>query len=104
MNYRRKLQAGLVKPFRSRAYLDWVKSLECCGCGAPADDPHHVINAGLGGAMGSKPSDLFTIPLCRGCHTKLHESPVEWEDKHGLQWKWVALTIAEAVEEGVIEI
>lgn len=104
MNFRRQLQAGLIKPFRSRPYLDWVKSLECCGCGAPADDPHHAIAVGLGAGVGTKPSDLMAIPLCRVCHDELHNSPVDWELLHGPQLLWVYLTIEQAREEGVINV
>ena len=104
MNFRRRLQAGLVKPFRSRPYLDWVASLECCGCGSPADEAHHAIEVGLGGGMGTKPSDLMTIPLCRGCHTNLHYDVGLWEQIHGPQMLWVYLTIEQAREEGVIDV
>ncbi len=104
MNYRRKLQAGLVKPFRSKPYLDWVKSLECCGCGAPADDAHHIIDSGFGGGMGTKPSDFQTIPLCRGCHTNLHENVKVWESIHGSQSFFVCLIHEQAREEGVIDV
>jgi hypothetical protein len=102
MNFKRKLQAGLIKPFRSKAYLSYVKSLECCGCGSQADDPHHVIGAGLGGGMGTKPSDMAVIPLCRVCHEELHDSPADWELLRGSQWLWVYLTLEQARGEGVL--
>ncbi|MBE0148293.1 DUF968 domain-containing protein [Serratia fonticola] len=66
-------------------YLQWVKTQQCCcGCGGSSDDPHHVIGHGQGGT-GTKAHDLFAIPMCRGCHTKLHEDPKAWEEEHGSQ-------------------
>lgn len=65
-------------------YTRWVKTQKCCGCNKPADDPHHVINHGLGG-MGTKAHDLFVLPLCRRCHDKLHKDVAAWEQKHGDQ-------------------
>ncbi|MEB7888812.1 DUF968 domain-containing protein [Hafnia alvei] len=65
-------------------YTRWVKTQKCCGCSKPADDPHHVINHGLGG-MGTKTHDLFVLPLCRRCHDKLHKDVGAWEQKHGDQ-------------------
>ncbi|WP_227660222.1 DUF968 domain-containing protein, partial [Hafnia paralvei] len=65
-------------------YTRWVKTQKCCGCNKPADDPHHVINHGLGG-MGTKTHDLFVLPLCRRCHDKLHKDVATWEQKHGDQ-------------------
>ena len=65
-------QYGFPKPARYRddEYLDWIRMKPCCACGAGApSDPHHVAVDGQ--AMGSKPSDLYVIPLCRICHTKL---------------------------------
>ena len=65
-------------------YTRWVKTQKCRGCNNPADDPHHVINHGLGG-MGTKAHYLFLFPLCRRCHDKLHKDVAAWEQKHGDQ-------------------
>lgn len=85
------------KPIRNKKYLDWVTTLDCCICGAPADDAHHIISAGQGG-MGTKADDLYTLPLCRGHHTEIHNNPSLWES----QWYWVAQTLREAVKQGVL--
>ncbi|MCK2180741.1 DUF968 domain-containing protein [Hafnia paralvei] len=78
----------MLKPKLARweceKYMRWVKTQKCCGCNKPADDPHHVINHGLGG-MGTKAHDLFVLPLCRRCHDKLHKDVAAWEQKHGDQ-------------------
>ena len=83
-------------PTRSKYYTDFVKSLPCYDCGAPADDPHHVIDAGLGGKMGDTCSDLFTIPLCRTCHNKLHHDVEQWEIENDAQAVHVLRTIMQA--------
>lgn len=81
-------KAFMLRPKLTRAedskYTRWVKSQKCLGCGARADDPHHIIGHGLGG-MGTKPSDYLTIPLCRTCHRNLHDDPAAWEAEHGSQ-------------------
>lgn len=100
MNFRRKLQSGLIKPFRSRAYLDWVKQQEC-PCGAPADDPSHVNHYK---GIGTKSSDLFVWPSCRSCHQLYETNRPYWNQLYGSEWEWVALTIAQAVDEEVIEL
>jgi len=79
--------------FRSRKYLDFVKSLDCCNCGAPADEAHHIIGIGGHSGMGMKPSDSLTMPVCRGCHTTIHNSPDMWER----QYEWIALTLDKAI-------
>ncbi|CAI1745950.1 DUF968 domain-containing protein [Serratia entomophila] len=81
-------KAFMLRPKLTRVedskYTRWVKSQKCLGCGARADDPHHIIGHGLGG-MGTKPSDYLTIPLCRTCHRNLHDDPAAWEAEHGSQ-------------------
>ena len=102
--FKRRLMAGLVKPTRSKAYLEYVKSLNCCGCGVNADEAHHLIAAGLGGGMGTKADDVFTIPVCRRCHDALHKNVKEWEQEHGSQYQHICLTILQAIDECVIEV
>ena len=84
------------KPVRSREYLDHVKGLDCCNCGAPADDPHHIVGVGEGG-MGTKACDLLTMPLCRGCHTQMHDS----SELKGYQWQWVAKTLQATLKKAL---
>lgn len=83
-------------------YTRWVKSqICCCGCERPADDPHHIVNHGLGGA-GTKPHDIFTIPLTRECHDRLHKDVAAWEEKHGSQLYHVIRTLNRAYGIGAI--
>ena len=54
--------------------------------------------------MGTKASDLFVWPSCRACHMLYEAKPKEWRLQFGNEWEWVALTIAQAADEGVIEL
>ena len=103
-SYKSALQSGFVKPIRSKAYLNYVASLPCVVCGhEPAGEAHHMIDVGFGG-MGTKESDLFTFPLSRKEYILLHEDVKLWEEKHGSQWMWVAITIHQAITDGVIDL
>lgn len=104
MQFKRRLIAGMVKPVRSKAYLNYVASLDCCGCGQPATEAHHVISAGLGGGMGTKASDLLSFGLCRICHDELHRDVKKWETSNNSQWMHVCLTLLQAAEDGVINL
>jgi len=82
----------------SKKYINWVKTLPCSHCQAPADDAHHIIGIGMG-IMGRSANDLHTMPLCRGCHTDLHRDPKGWP-----QIKWVIRTQLAAMEAGKLQI
>lgn len=53
---------------RSRAYLDWIKTLPCAACGQPADDPHHLKCGPEQPTKAVTASDLYAVPLCARCH------------------------------------
>lgn len=89
-----------LTPWRSSAYLTWVRTLPCVVCEGPASDAHHLIGVGNLRGMGTKTSDTLTMPVCRGCHTRIHNEPELWEE----QWKWVSLTLDRAVREGVLSL
>ena len=58
-----------TKAYRSKKYLDFIRSKPCLVCGRKAE-AHHI---GIGdGGVGLKSSDMATIPLCRFCHTGTH--------------------------------
>ena len=85
------------KPWRSKKYTDWVKTLDCCLCGAPADDPHHIIGIGGFGGTGTKAPDYMTMPACRGCHGRFPQEPELWPS----QWEHIVRTLHRAIQEGV---
>ncbi|MBN3145344.1 DUF968 domain-containing protein [Pectobacterium brasiliense] len=84
-------------------YTRWIKSQPCACCGAPADDPHHVIGYGLGG-MATKTHDLFVIPLCRRHHDELHRDVTAWEAEYGSQLLLLVQTLNRALGIGAISI
>lgn len=84
------------KRYANRKYLDWVKTLPCVVCAAPADDAHHIKGAGLGG-MARKPPDWAVMPVTRGCHQLIHRGA--HQDR---QWGWVYYTLARARADGIL--
>jgi len=83
---------------KSEKYLKFVRSLPCCHCKKPAE-PHHIIGICYMGVMGSKASDLHTMPLCRDCHEEVHRDPASWP-----QTRWMMDTQLKAVKEGILKI
>lgn len=56
---------------RSKGYMEWVRGKPCASCAAGApSEAHHYGPRG----MGSKTSDYLTVPLCRRCHQRFHDS------------------------------
>ena len=89
--------AQKIKAYRNRTYLDWVKTLPCCFCGVPADDPHHIKLKGVGGAALSAP-DFTVMPLCRLHHDIVHNDLMRYP-----QAKWMIETLNQAFAEGIFE-
>ena len=88
------------KKWRSKKYLDFVRSLPCAMCGRPADDPHHLIGVGGMGGTGTTAPDWTAIPLCRGDHGMMHSNPELWPD----QWEHIARTLGKAIDAGVLDV
>lgn len=64
--------------FRSKKYLDFIRSKNCLICNNPETVAHHE---GLGrNAQGSKPPDHHAVPLCVYCHERRHS--------HGVNTFW----------------
>lgn len=84
-------------------YLQFLKTLNCCHCGKPMDDPHHVIGIGLG-AVAMTASDIHAVPLCREHHDWIHRLIGRGgEDKRSaieMQFRWLLLTQDQAQEAG----
>lgn len=93
--------------WRSREWLDWVKSLPSCISGRPGDDPHHIKGYShlTGSCGGKKGDDLFVIPLTRDEHTAFdHAGFQTWELKYGSQLEHWARVVKLAVREGKLKI
>ena len=86
------------KTWKSKKYRDWIKTQACVMCHRPADDPHHIIGKGWGGA-GMKAPDCCAMPMCRQCHSKVHSSSDFWD----MQEKWTLQTIHRALNEGILK-
>lgn len=67
---------------RSPAHRAWVRSHHCCACGSASGlECAHVRTAENSG-IGFKPSDAFTVSLCRDCHAESHRGEKTFEEKH----------------------
>ncbi len=67
---------------RDKEHLKFVAKQPCLICGRQPSDAHHLRFA-QPRALGSKVSDEFTVPLCRGHHREVHRRGDEaawWKD------------------------
>jgi hypothetical protein len=68
-------KSGLAHPeprrFRDKEHVKFVAKQPCLICGRRPADAHHLRFA-QHRALGRKPSDEFTVPLCRGHHREAH--------------------------------
>jgi hypothetical protein len=76
-------------PWRSKAYLDWIREKPCLRCSYHHGVQAHHVRLGLR-TMGVRKGDELAVPLCQVCHTGLHAGsedlfwsiarfdPVEW--------------------------
>jgi hypothetical protein len=82
-----KSSLSLPEPrrIRDRQHLRYVIKQPCLICGRRPSDPHHLRFAQLR-ALGRKPSDEFTVPLCRAHHREVHRYGDEtaWWQKSGI--------------------
>jgi hypothetical protein len=85
--------------WRSKKYLDWVKTQPCCVCKAPADDAHHIKGLGHLSGVGLTAPDQYVMPMCRTHHHWIHANPTEWPN----QWEWALRTLAKAISEEVFK-
>ena len=54
------------KPWRSNAYLRYIRQQPCVVCGHTLTQAHHVKTVGSGGG------DNWAIPLCISCHQMIY--------------------------------
>jgi len=78
-------KSGLSLPaprrIRDRDHVKLVAKQPCLICGRRPADAHHLRFA-QSRALGSKVSDEFTVPLCRGHHREVHrcgDEPAWWK-------------------------
>ena len=70
---------------RDKDHVRFVAKQPCLICGRTPADAHHLRFA-QHRALGRKPSDEFTVPLCRGHHREAHRSGDEaaWWTRAGV--------------------
>ena len=79
---------GYPKPFtwKSKKYLDYIRKQPCLICGHKSE-AHHIRKASNSG-IGMKPSDSFSLPLCRLHHAEAHCQELKhlkpFFERHGL--------------------
>lgn len=78
---------------RSPAHRAWVRRHQCVveGCSAMPIECAHIRRANNSG-MGFKPSDAFTVSLCKEHHAESHRGEQTFETKHTVD----LLALAEA--------
>jgi 5-methylcytosine-specific restriction endonuclease McrA len=79
---------NLTKPKRivNEKLLAEIRKLNCIGCGRRGAEAHHVTTRGSGGD--DVPDNL--MPLCRICHTKIHQiGTSKMAEKHSGVKHWL---------------
>lgn len=80
--------------------LRFIRSLPCCICGGIDVDAAHIRSTLLhidgkrptGG--GEKPSDKWTVPLCRRHHAEQHDmNELKFWEKHGIDPFLLAISL-----------
>lgn len=68
------------KPYRSEKYKAFIRTKRCLVCSHNDKIQAHHESFGQSG-MASKPSDLWTVPLCWVCHRMRHDKGFKsfWE-------------------------
>ena len=76
---------------RSPAHRKWVRGHACSACGSTTAIECAHVRAGTDGGVGLKPSDRWTISLCKGCHAEQHQMGERpFELCHGISMKALA--------------
>lgn len=68
------LQQEKFFPKDDKAYLSHIRKQACICCGVPNQSEAHHLRTTNDSGTGMKAPDYTTIPLCRECHAKLHNS------------------------------
>ena len=82
---------------RSPAHRSWVRGFACSACGSTEAIEVAHVRRGTDGGMGIKPSDKWTISLCKSCHAQQHQQGEETFEKcHGIDMKVLAMEFFKA--------
>ena len=58
--------------WQSQRHRNHVRSHACVMCDAEAPIEVAHVRLGTDGGMGKKPSDFYTVALCKPCHARQH--------------------------------
>jgi hypothetical protein len=61
-----------AKGRRSPAHRAWIRGHACSACGSTTAIECAHVRVGTDGGTGIKPSDRWTISLCKNCHAEQH--------------------------------
>jgi hypothetical protein len=91
---------------RNENHLKWIRGLQCCICGAPGPDPAHIraasaVHGKRETGASEKPSDKWTVPLCRHHHDQQHAAAeregvtaeITWWTRRGIDPFGLALSL-----------
>ena len=90
------------KPFRSKQYLEYIRSLPCCITGDTGCVAHHITGTKKSG-MGTKAGDNYAIPLTQSMHQQLHNDPKKWEFIFGTQQSHLDRTLFKARHDDMLD-
>ena len=80
-------------------YSKWMHDRPCSVCGGVHGiQQHHLIGCGKGLAL--REHDLFSMPLCYGCHDAAQDGRVSIE----LQINCIKKTLTAAISSGILSI
>lgn len=67
--------------FKSQKHRDYVRTFACTKCGETAGIEVAHVRIGSDAGMSRKPSDFYTVSLCKPCHTRQHSEgePTFWK-------------------------
>jgi hypothetical protein len=76
---------------RSPAHRAFVRSHACSACGSLTAIECAHVRVGTDGGTGFKPSDRWTISLCKDCHSRQHQvGEKAFEREAGINMKLLA--------------
>jgi len=73
------------KTYRSKKYLDFIRSKPCITCGSHDTFPHHEAMGCAG--KGIKAPDSYTLPMCAKCHRFRHDTGFSFWDEQNIDVK-----------------
>ena len=64
--------ANRTARFKSQKHRDYVRTFACVKCNSMSAIEVAHVRLGSDAGMSRKPSDYFTVSLCKPCHTRQH--------------------------------